>query len=110
MAVKYITGALMEVQRAGMEGSKEHLGLILEFVRQRLLIHASVWHSSQSQWVLWILVILLAFVKLFAFAGFSNDRVIDMTVNNTIATVVKNHSSRRVVILCCSCHFVVHLA
>ena len=82
MAVKYITGALMEVQRAGMEGSKEHLGLILDL---------SSWQRfyTYSQWVLWILVILLAFVKLFAFAGFSNDRVIDMAVNNTNATVVK---------------------
>jgi hypothetical protein len=52
-------------------------------------MHARVSHASPSQWVLWILVILLAFVKLFAIAGFSNDRVIELAVYSTNATVVK---------------------
>jgi len=61
----------------------------VEFDLQLLLIHERVWHTSPSQLVFWMALILLAFVRLLAFAGCSRVGVINVTMNNADATVAK---------------------
>ena len=61
----------------------------LEFSLQLLLIHERVWHTSPSQLVFWMALILSAFVRILAFAGCPRVCVINTTMNNVDAIVVK---------------------
>ncbi|HET7148511.1 MAG TPA: hypothetical protein VFI73_08450 [Candidatus Nitrosopolaris sp.] len=63
----------------------------LEFDRQLLLIHERLWHTSPSQLVLWIALILLEFVEILAFAGgleYSIEPIINIAVNNTNSIII----------------------